>query len=256
MSIFDITFTSQELLDSYLARLGLKKMPPSLVYLNLLIERHQQTVPFENLTRINDFKEKQLRFSSLPESLEQIANGAGGVCWSIARAFRWLLKELGFETQYLFMEPGHVCLKVSLDQDYYVDVGYAAPFFQAMPLNQSFKLQTLSEEFNYAVSAVKVEVVRTPGPTKNLHLNPYTHEQIEAEFLKGNNWGQNKFLSETVILKYVNHKLVKLYGRVFTDFRTGEKQEKELSDPEINKILTVIFEIDPQLYYRARKWLL
>lgn len=154
------------------------------------------------------------------------------------------------------MEPGHVCLKVSLDQEYYVDVGYAAPFFQAMPLHQSFTIQSLSEEFVFEVGESKVAVTRTPGPKKSLHLTPYTPAQIEAEFSKGNLWGQNRFLSETVILKFIDQKLVKLHRRVFTDFRSGVKTEKELSDAEINKILTVVFQIDPELYHRARKWLL
>jgi arylamine N-acetyltransferase len=257
MSIFDVSsFTSTTVLDAYLRRLGLNKFQTSLTFLNQLIENHQAKVPFENFTRICDFKEKPIQFSTLEESLEQIINGAGGVCWSNARAFNWLLKELGFKTQYLFMEPGHVCLKVTLDQDYYVDVGYAAPFFQAMPLHQSFSVQAVSEEFIFEVGDARVEVTRTPGPKKSLHLLPYTFKQIETEFAKGNVWGQNRFLSETVILKYVDQKLVKLYGRVFTDFRSGVKTEKELSDAEINKILTVVFQIDPELYHRASKWLL
>lgn len=256
MSIFDINLNSHKLLSSYLLRLDLNQSVPSLDYLNQLIESHQAHVPFENFTRINDFKIKTAQFSSLEESLEQIVNGAGGVCWSLARAFHWLLKELGFKTEYLYMEPGHVCLKVTLDQDYYVDVGYAAPFFQAMPLKTSFTVNAVSEKFAYQVGETQIEVERNPGPKKYLWPTPFTSAQIEAEFAKGNLWGQNRFLSETVILKYVDRKLVKLYGRVFTDFRSGEKHESELSDEEINKILTVVFKIDPELYHRARKWLL
>lgn len=256
MSLFDTSFSSKPLLDAYLNRLKLSQNTPNLNFLNTLIDRHQSVVPFENLTRIRDFKEKALGFPTLEESLQQIIEGNGGVCWSLARAFKWLLKELGFKTEYLYMEPGHVCLKVTLDQEYYVDVGYGAPFFQAMPLHQTFQVKSLSEDFSYEVKGTFVDVKRTPGPHKKLNLIPYTPEQIEAEFLKGNVWGQNRFLSETIISKYVNHGLVRLYGRVFTDYRSGKKVENEVSWEETNKILTLIFEIDPKLYDQARKLLL
>ena len=118
MSIFDITtYSSTIVLDAYLRRLGLNKFKPTLTFLNQLIEHHQAEVPFENFTRICDFKEKLIHFSTLEESLEQIVNGAGGVCWSSARAFHWLLKELGFKTQYLYMEPGHVCREQTFFQN-------------------------------------------------------------------------------------------------------------------------------------------
>jgi hypothetical protein len=256
MSIFDISYTSKPILDAYLKRLKLSQENPTLNYLNALIDTHQSLVPFENLTRIRDFKEKPLRFPTIEESLQQIIEGHGGVCWSLARAFKWLLKELGFKTEYLYMEPGHVCLKVTLDQEYYVDVGYGAPFFRAMPLNETFHVQSASEDFSYDVKGTFVDVKRTPGPQKKLHLIPYSPEQIEAEFLRGNVWGQNRFLSETVISKYINHSLVRLYGSVLTDFRSGQRVEKEVSLEEMNKILTLIFEIDPELYHQARKWLL
>lgn len=255
MSLFDISFSSSYYLSGYLERLGLNKSAPDLKFLNELILAHQSHVPFENLTRICDFIERPAKFSSLEESLQNILNGNGGVCWSQARAFHWLLKELGFKTQYLFMDPGHVCLKVTLDQDYYVDVGYAAPFFEAQKLNQSFTVKSVSEEFVFTLGESEALVVRTPGPTKKLMLKPYEHQEIEAEFLKGNNWGQNRFLTETVILKYVDQKLIRLYGKTFLDYRSGIKEERILDDAEIVSILRDVFQVSPDLYFKARSYL-
>src|SRR5690606_33211243 len=102
----------------------MKAEKPTLNYLNLLIKNHQIRVPFENMTRIYDFKNHPQKFSTIPLFIERLQNGGGGVCWSLARGFGWLLTSLNFTTEYLYMDPGHVCLKVTLDQDYYVDVGY------------------------------------------------------------------------------------------------------------------------------------
>lgn len=255
MSLFDISFSSSYFLAGYLKRLGVNQAAPDLKLLNELIQAHQSIIPFENFTRIIDFKERSAKFSNIEESLQNILDGNGGVCWSQARSFHWLLKELGFKTQYLYMEPGHVCLKVTLDQDYYVDVGYAAPFFEAQKLNQSFTVKTISEEFVFTLGEADAQVVRTPGPTKRLILKPFEHQQIETEFLKGNNWGENRFLSETVILKYVDQKLVRLYGKTFLDYRSGTKTERLLDDEEIVSILGDVFQISPDLYFKARSYL-
>lgn len=255
MSLFDISFSSAGLVTGYLKRLGLSPEPPDLIYLNKLIHAHQSRVPFENLTRICDFKERPAAFSSLEESIESMINGAGGVCWSHARAFRWLLKELGFKTEYLYMEPGHVCIQVTLDQRFYVEVGYSAPFFEAKPLNQSFTVQAPSEEFVFTPGEQDAMVVRTPGPTKKLHLRPFHHSEIEAEFMKGNVWKQNRFLSETLVSAYIDQKLVRLYGKTFLDYRTGTKVERILDDHEIDLILRNVFQMSPDLYHRARNYL-
>lgn len=67
------------------------------------------------------------------------------------------------------MDPGHVCLNVhSEGDDYYTDVGYAAPFFEAYPLRRSFEVNSASETFTYAVADNSALVTRVPGPIKSL----------------------------------------------------------------------------------------
>jgi arylamine N-acetyltransferase len=255
MSLFATTFESPELLQGYLTRLGLLKESPSLVFLNQLIRQHQHVIPFENLSRIIDFKEKKDQFSTLSESLEAICNGQGSVCWSHARSFKWLLTQLGFDTHYLYMDPGHVCLKVTLDQDYYVEVGYAAPFFEAKPLNQSFFVKTPLEDFHFQHRDHFVDVIRNPGPSKRLSLTIKDPHEIEAEFLKGNQWRMNRFLCGILVHKFIDESVVRLLGTSFMDFRSGKSVEKELSQKELEQTLQDVFHLDPELFHRAHHYL-
>ncbi len=72
----------------------------------------------------------------------------------------------------MYMDPGHLCLRVNLDQPYYVDVGYCAPLFQAYPLYESFQVSTVRETFTYQVSNKEIHITRDPGPTKTLITEP------------------------------------------------------------------------------------
>ena len=253
--LFDTNYHSSWALENYINRLGLQRQEPTLDYLNKLIRSHQENIPFENFTRIIEFHSTPNKFPTLEEYLNRFTEGTGGVCWSHARSFKWLLTQLGFKVEYLYMEPGHVCLKVNLDQNYYVDVGYAAPFFEAYPLKHSFEVQASSELFQYQVHDSFVEVIRTPGPTKKLHLKRATELDLEMSFTQGNTWKQNRFLSILVINKYENGNLIRLNNELFYDYRSGEKVEKTLDMKEVEKVLSLEFKIDPKYYFEAKKLL-
>src|SRR6476660_9792498 len=109
---FDLTFKSDDHLKMYLDHLGLSKEGPSLSYLDKLIFAHQHNVPFETLTRITDFHSYLDHLMPIPVYIERLHLGCGGVCWTLARGFHWLLKNLGFDCHYFYMEPGHVCVVV------------------------------------------------------------------------------------------------------------------------------------------------
>ena len=255
MKLFDNTFESKKHLSSYLTRLNLQVQAPGLEFLNLLINSHQHTVPFENLSRICDFHEQPDKFPSCDLYLSRLHLGYGGVCWSLARSFHWLLKNLGYNVTYLYMDPGHVCLNVVLDQDYYVDIGYGAPVFKATPLYESFLVKTNAEIFDYSVSDNTVVVIRTPGPTKTMSLNAVPPEEIERQFRDRNTWEENKFLNMALIQKFSEQKLVRLKNGVLTDFRNDKPLQNNLNQQELQSILEDFFMIDPTVYFRAEKYL-
>ena len=255
MQLFTSTYKSQAHLELYMARLKLGRQLPTLSFLNHLISAHQHSIPFENLSRISDYHEQPEKFPTLDVYLARSALGYGGVCWSLARSFHWLLLSLGFKVSYLYMDPGHVCLKVKLDQDYYVEVGYGAPIFRAAPLAQSFTITTNAENFDYQFKSIEVVVVRTPGPTKILSLNPVSEEEIERQFRIRNSIAENKFLQMTLIQKFSEGHLVRLKDGVLTDYRQKEVSSRKLDQKEITSLLENFFMIEPAVYFKAIEYL-
>ena len=245
---FDLTFTSDDHLKKYLNHLGLSHEGPSLDYLNRLIHAHQHRVPFETFTRIADYGAFLDHLMPLPVYIERLEMGYGGVCWTLARGFHWLIKQLGFESQYYYMDPGHVCVVVNLPEGkFYADVGYGAPFFKAKPLMSSFIATSPQEIFKYEVKSGSILVTRTPGPTKTLVLRPQTPAEINA-FFEQANVAHSKFLNTLLVQKFENKKLLRLKD----DVLTADGVEKKLSENERLEVIEKRFGIYPSFYNEAK----
>src|SRR5690349_23335238 len=162
--------STRSALDRLLAHLELGREAPSLGYLHRIIREHQLRVPFETLTKLTDYEPGLARGDFLPpldQYVERIVTRrTGGLCWTLARGLEALLHDLGFDTAFMVMEPGHCCVRVELPEGpFYADVGYAAPIFQAYPLFESFSLDTHRERFEYSVREDGIFVARNPGPS-------------------------------------------------------------------------------------------
>ena len=83
----------------------------------------------------------------------------------------------------MYMDPGHLCLRVNLDQPYYVDVGYCAPLFQAYPLYESFQVSNVRETFTYEVSKIRLKLLEIQVP-QNLTHRTNTLIKYERTYFK------------------------------------------------------------------------
>jgi arylamine N-acetyltransferase len=240
----------------FLTFLQVEKSEPTLDYLNKLIHQHQSLVRWETITKILDWENGSASGDFLPSIetyIERIATkGYGGTCWSMAVGFHWLLHNLGFNVEYIYMNPGHLCLRVNLDQPYYVDVGYCAPLFQAYPLFESFTAHNIRETFEYTVINEKeIHVVRTPGPTKTLNPEPCTLEEMVPLIQKSNIWETSPMFKEIRIFGYINHMLTSITDRKLKQHRDNELYEKELTDDEMEYWIKEKFHMDYGVYEEA-----
>jgi len=240
-----------------LSHLGLAPEPPSLDYLNRLVREHQLRVPFETLTKLLDYEPGLASGCFLPHPelyVDRIVRrGAGGVCWTLARGFRSLLTELGFDASLMMMNPGHCCVRVELPEGpHYADVGYAAPLFRAYPLFESFALETHSEAFDYRVRPEGIVVARRPGPTKQLDPTPRRLKDLTASIATANDWSMpHSFLHRLIYARTV--------GGVFTSFRDGTLTRYLPGRPEVTavdaeaapRVLAQVFGVDPDLVRAA-----
>lgn len=121
--------------------LGLETRLPSLEALSELLAAHLSVIPFENISKL--FYKATLNQDQLP-SFDQYLKGIekfnfGGTCYSNNYYLFKLLAHLGYQVQLNnadMKKPGvHMVIRVILEnRDYLVDVGYAAPFKQPIPL--------------------------------------------------------------------------------------------------------------------------
>ncbi|UOY93351.1 arylamine N-acetyltransferase [Ectobacillus sp. JY-23] len=242
------------LAKDFLLYLGVKKQEPSLTFLNELVREHQLKVRWETVTKMIDWEAGKKDGEFLPPvevyMKRMIQDGCGGTCWTVATGFHWLLRELGFTVHYLYMDPGHLCLRVDLDQPYFIDLGYCAPLFRAYPLLQSFTVSDARETFSYQVADRNIVITRTSGPTKVLNPEPINLQDLKEVIQKANEW-ETAFALQAVrvfgyvdgVLTGISNNTLKRYGR--------EKEERELTEKELMYWVTEKFQMNPEVYTEA-----
>lgn len=129
--------------ERYLRRIGVSEPPePNLDALTMLQAAHLSAVPFENLDVHARTGVRTDTDWSIPKIVER---HRGGWCFENNGAFGWLLGELGFDVAYtgafVLLDPpdtehmSHLCLIVTLDQPYLVDVGFGDSFIGPLPID-------------------------------------------------------------------------------------------------------------------------
>jgi arylamine N-acetyltransferase len=244
-----------------LAHLGVEPEPPTLAFLDRLIHAHQTRVPFETLTKLADYEPGKARGDFLPPLDlyidRMIARGAGGLCWTLARGFHALLSDLGFDAGLMYMDPGHLCVRVELPEGpHYADVGYAAPIFRAYPLFESFTLATHRENFTYEVGPEGILVTREPGPTKRLDPTPRALQDF-AERIRGANdpTVPTSFLRRLTYSRFVDGVWTSLRDGALHRFRPEGLEKIEVLPADAPGVLADVFGADPELWKEAERQL-
>ncbi|CDN36221.1 hypothetical protein [Bacillus thuringiensis] len=249
--------TQVQLVNSFLSFLGTTKQPTSLKFLNELIKAHQEKVKWETLTKIIDWEKGKKTEDYFP-SIETYINcittkGLRGTCWTHSIGFHWLLSNLGFNVHYMYIDPGHLCLRVNLDQPYYVDVGYCAPLFQSYPLYESFQVSNVRETFTYEVSNNRIKIARNPGPAKILHAEPIHLSSMKELITKSNDWHTSPVLKKIQIFGYIDGIPTSINDNVLKRYFQGKKREHNLTSFELTYWITERFRIDQEIFERAIK---
>jgi len=243
--------------DRYLHHLGLTREPPSLDYLHRIIREHQLRVPFETLTKLIDYEPGLRRGDFMPPIAEYVdrivTRGAGGLCWTLARGLRFLLDDLGFDASFMYMDPGHCCVRVELPEGpQYADVGYAAPLYRAYPLFESFSLDTHRETFEYSVREDGIYVARNPGPSKKLDPTPRRLEDLLGFIEAANDWtASQSFLHRLAYARDVDGVYTSLRDGTLARYRAGGTEKREIPAEETPAVLADVFGADPDLYREA-----
>lgn len=141
----------------YLQHIGFAGIPQAdLLTLQQLHRCHMLSVPFENLSiiyRQGIHLEEPALFNKIVE------RNRGGFCYELNRLFAALLKDIGFNVQFIsgeirardgsFGAPfDHMALKVELDQPYLVDVGFGDSFLTPLKITTTEQQPQTSGTFH------------------------------------------------------------------------------------------------------------
>ncbi|MFV8827808.1 arylamine N-acetyltransferase [Alkalihalobacterium sp. APHAB7] len=244
-----------KLADQILDFLSVERQDANLAFLNEMIKNYQLKIKWETLSKVLDWEEGNETEQFLPP-IERyfkriIHQGMGGTCWSHSVVLHWLLTHLGYEVNYMYMDSGHLCLRVDLDQPYYVDVGFGAPLFQAYPISQSFQVKNERELFVYKVEENEITITRTPGPTKILRTDLVRIDEMKVHINRSNDWKVSPVLKEIQIFGYIDGVPTSIKNQTLKQhIKTGTTQN-ELTKKEMEYWVTERFGMDAALYKKA-----
>jgi arylamine N-acetyltransferase len=131
----------KNLFDKYLHLLGVKKSQPSFDLLCQIVKAHLIKIPFENISKLLYKKQGVYYTPDLSAYLDGIEKyNFGGTCYANNYYLYLLLKHLGYNIKLCgadMKNPDvHLISIITIDgREFIVDCGYAAPFFEPIPLD-------------------------------------------------------------------------------------------------------------------------
>jgi len=224
----------------------------SLSNVNKIIKNHQLYFTFETATKI--LRKEQSVATSYSTHLKQLLNTQyGGTCFSNHYILYNVLKNLNYNIKYIFLEPDHCALLLTINsQEYYIDTSFWAPLFEALPINESWKVP-----FN----GILVEWIKNDNEFF-LMRNGYIAKTWKGKFLdeqeffdKWSFFGHKKtYFNANVILNkwFSESTFVMLHNYSMAIYKKNEdKTTNTLSASELEEVLIKHFKVSPELYMKA-----
>ena len=123
--------------ELYLKRLDMTEEKPGREYLDQLIKKHQQVIPFENIDVTDFHRPVDIRPEALVEKI--LKKGRGGFCYELNGLFMYFLRALGFDawmcpsrqlrhTENYPVPATHCGILININgRHLFADVGYGGP---------------------------------------------------------------------------------------------------------------------------------
>lgn len=230
-----------ELHRRYLRLLAIDDIPAGLEGLRRLSRQHLLRVPFENVSKLLLLgAEGAGRMTRLPEFLDGIEHhDLGGTCYTNNPFLAELLLALGYDADLLGADMDnpnvHTCIRVRLDgAAYHVDVGYAAPLGEPIPLDrlphvvvQGITRYVLDRGDDGAGLSLTVYSRGERVHGYRVHETPRPFEFFRPAILDSYARG-SMFTSSLRITRFFPDGVVELKGGSLASFRGGTRSERQL----------------------------
>ncbi|OXM87001.1 arylamine N-acetyltransferase [Paenibacillus rigui] len=246
----------EKLQDRYLSCLEIERQAPALEYLRRLTKLHLHRFPFENISKLHYYMHQgKIGLGWLP-SLETFLdhfekNGLGGNCYILNAHFGSLLRSLGFQVELVRAMGGniHLANKVTVEgRSYYVDVGYGAPLFEPLYLEEQPRFSRCGEE----VEIVRLKADRfmidrrTNGQsfvTKTIEWAPVSLESFEEAITHSlRDEDENPFMRRIVATLYKQGAAYSVINqKLLIKKNTGTEVHEYINKPEWMDMMSVTF---------------
>ena len=234
------------LYERFIKILGVNWKSPSLPALSELVAAHLSVIPFENISKL--YYKKHFNQDQLP-SFKQYLDGIktfnfGGTCYSNNYYFFRLLVFLGYQVQLYSADmknPGvHMVVKVRLeDKDYLVDVGYAAPFIQAIPLHLSEDATVINGRDQYVFKprnesgCTKLLMFRNGSYKHGYTVRPEARDIEDFKQVISESFSPDStFFRSLLITKLISGRFCTLHNMEYMEARAEETKIHPIGDLE------------------------
>jgi arylamine N-acetyltransferase len=242
----------------FLNLLGVERKSTSLEALSELIYAHFSKIPFENISKI--FYKERYNLLFIP-TFKQYLNGIsensfGGTCYANNYFLYRLLKFLGYKAILCgadMKEPDvHAVIIVTLNNfDYLIDVGYASPFLQPIPLYLKTDFTIIDGCNKYILKPhdsqanSKLEIIRH-GIHKQGYLVKPVAKNIKdfSEIISSSYIDDSTFLNSLLITKYISGRFYSLHNFELTVSENDNFEIRQISDSnELCNLIEMTFNI-------------
>jgi arylamine N-acetyltransferase len=229
------------LVERYLGLLGIEHAPSGVAGLQEIVHRHLCRAPFENVSKLLLIgREGAGREITLAEFLDGIEHyDLGGTCYTSNPFLAGLLRALGYDADLLgadMSKPNvHTSIRVRIGpHQYHVDVGYAAPFREAMRLDR-LPHQILHGPYRYVLDrgsrageyemavfsgGERVHGYAVHGPARDREFfRPIVHDSFRPDAM---------FLSCLRIMRFFDEHAAELKNATLIRYRGSESSQTTL----------------------------
>jgi arylamine N-acetyltransferase len=236
----------QSIYYRYLDALRISKSKPSLAALTKIIKAHLMYVPFENISKL--YYLKNFNIKSIPD-FELYVDGIrkynfGGTCYSNNYYLNKLLGYLGYNVRLCgadMTNPDvHIVNIVEINhKEYLVDVGYAAPFYNPIPLDlaKNYELTYGSDKYiikpkdnrNYS----ELQLIRDGKNKHGYIVKPHPRSITEFEkVIEDSTRSTATFLNAVLLVKYGVNSSVVIHNLSLIEIEDSNVNRVQLKDED------------------------
>lgn len=246
----------KQVVQNYLKILRLDEDPPTLNFLQRLIQHHLSIVPYETFSKFYYATKGDDYIPSLSTFVENLQNkGWGGTCFTLNINFARLLQHLGFECALVRVHPGHIAIMVTIgERQFYIDVGYGAPIMKPVELAAKNRhvLHGFGEEIVFTKKSKDGYEIdrRSNGKSfvkKEIEWRPLTEKDIDADILESyEDSDQNITMRRIQAVRFHGHECYFLRNRVMKVMTLRHISEYQMRDwDKWRKTVQDVYHLDP-----------